>query len=336
MSNRNFVLDGEAVDASVRALFSEVNDQLSNELYYPEHGFNEYFPEIPDDKLSTVSGFGKGTLTVAGQQYGSNQRYKGFASTINLRKYTSEIEYSEEDLHWLQLAPQAKRIIEFRNNIEGAVNALNANVNDDAAKLDYLAHGTTFFTGGDSVPLADNAHSIRKPGITSHANTFLSTFGDSSTHLVFSAEALIEALQRMDRFPLNDGTQIRKGRNFRILHATELSETVQRVLTSMYGPENALLGKSQGSKDAQGMLGRRIDNAVIPDQPTGFKTYWAIVELNRARKMRWIAWGWKPRLNDQSERRKGLFFNEGSVLFAPHASDWRHEFFSKGDATTVT
>jgi len=84
--NRNFVKDGEAVDASVRALFSEVSMQLSNELYYKEHGFSEYEPEIPEDKLSSVSGFGKGTLTVAGKQYGSNQRYKGLKGMLALVK----------------------------------------------------------------------------------------------------------------------------------------------------------------------------------------------------------------------------------------------------------
>jgi hypothetical protein len=334
--NRNFVLDGEAVDASVRALFSEVSLQLSNDLYYSEHGFNEYEPEIPDDKMSSVSGFGKGTLTVAGRQYGSNQRYKGYAKTITLRKYTSEIEYTEEDLHWLQKTPSAKRVIEFRNNIEGAVNALNANINEDCAKIFYLGHGTTFFTGGDALPLFDQAHTIRKSGTTAHPNTFYTGFGTSTTHLAFSADALVEAIQRMDRFVLNDATQMRKTRRLRVLCSTELNETVARTLYSMYGPNNASLGKNIGSQEFQSMLGRTVDFRVIPDQPNAYKNYWTVIDLDRASKMHWLAWGWKPRLNDQSDFRKGIFYNEGSTLFSPEASDWRFGFASKGDGTAVS
>ena len=337
--NRNFVLNGEAVDPAIRTLFSEVSMQLSNNLYYKEHGYTDYDAEIPDEKFSTVSGFGKGTLTVAGKQYGSNTRYKGYASTQVLRKYTSEIDFTEEDIHWLQKAPSVKRAIEFRSNIEGAVNALNANINEDAAKMFYLAHGTTFFTGGDALPLGDQAHLIRKSGVTAHPNLFYATggFGDSSTHLAFSGNALIEILQRMDRYVLNDGTQLNKVRRLRILCATELAETVNKTLYSMYGPNTANLGKNTGAADFQNAyLGRTIDVRIIPDQTTTYKNYWAVIDMDRASKMLFMGWGWRPRINNQSEVRKGLFYNEGSTLFGPHAADWRFSFFTKGDGTTVS
>ena len=48
-------------------------------------------------------------------------------------------------MHWLKKAASSKRKIEFRNNIEGAINALNANINDDFAKIDDLGFGTTVF-----------------------------------------------------------------------------------------------------------------------------------------------------------------------------------------------
>jgi len=333
--NRNFVVDGEAVDAAVQALFSEVSEQISNELYYSKYGFTDYEPDIPEEKLSSVSGFGKGTLTVAGQQYGSNQRYKGYNKQLLLRKYTSEIDYSEEDLHWLQKAPTTKRVMDFRSVVEGAVNALNANINDDTAKLFYLAHGTTFFTGGDSLPLADQAHLIRKPGITAHPNTFYTGFGDTTTHAAFSADALIEALERMDRFVLNDGTQMRPCKNVCILHSIELNDKVTQVLNSIYGP-TANLSLNIGSADFNRGIGRTVTHAVIPDQPYAYRNYWAIVDLDRAGKFLFMAWGWKPRMNNQAEFRKGLYYNEGSVLFAPIAADWRATFFSKGDGSIVS
>lgn len=335
MSNINFVKDGEVVDASVRVLFEEASEQLSNQLYYKEHGFTELQAEIPEEKFSTVSGVGKGSLTVAGQQYTDNIRYKGYASTVNLRKYTSELAYTEEDLHWIGRAGATKKILDFKNNIADHVNALNANVNEDAAKLFYLGLGTAFFTGGDSVPVFDQAHPIRKSGSTSNANTFYTGFGASTTHLAFDADALVEALQRMDRFTLNDNTQIRKGKRFRILCATENQETVAKTLRSMYGPDTSYLGKNTGGKEFQAMLGRTIDFAVIPDMPYAYKNYWFIEDLDRAKRMLWMVWGWKPRLNNQSEYRKGTYYNDGSVLFAPHAADWRFGFGSKGDGTTV-
>lgn len=334
--NRNFVKDGEAVDAAVRALFSEVSLQISSTLNYKEIGFNEYSPDIPEDKLSSVSGFGKGSLTVAGQQYGSNQRYKGYAKTIELKKYTSLIDYTEEDLHWLNKSVSQKRVMEFRSNIEGAVNALYANINEDTAKLFYLGHGTTFQAGGDALPLFDQAHLIRKPGVTAHPNTFYTGFGPSTTHLAFDANPLVEAIQRMDRFVLNDGTQMRKTRRLRILCSTELQETVARTLHSMYGPDTSWLGKNKSSKEFQSMLGRSIDFAVIPDIPYAYKNYWSVIDLDRAEKMLWLAWGWKPRMNDYSDYSKGIFQNAASTLFSPEFSDWRFGFGSKGDGSAVS
>lgn len=336
--NRNFVLDGESTDASVRALFLEVSMQLANETFYQEHGFTDYFPEIPADKMSSVSGFGRGTLTVAGQPYGSNNREKGFAKTLTLRKYTSLIDFTEEDIHWLSKAPSAKRLMEFRSSVEGAVNALNSNINLDTAKVYYLGHGSTFLTGGDGKNLFDTDHDIRKSGVTAHPNVFFDStnFGDSTTHLAFSADALVEALQRMDRFVLNEGLQMRKTRNLRILCSTELAETVERVLVSMYGPDTSHLGQNKGSSSFQAGIGRRITWSIIPDQPFSFAKFWAVIDMDRAKKMNFIGWGWKPRINSDKTIQNGISYNAASVLFGPIFRDWRFAFGTKGDGTTVS
>jgi len=334
---RNFVLNGEAVDATVQALFVEYRDDVDNQIYYKDYGYEDYEPDIPEEKLSSVSGLGKGKLTVAGQQYGSNTRYKGYSKQLVLRKYTSEIEYSEEDIHWLQKAPTTKRVLEFKDNIEGAVNALNANVNDDAAKMIYLAHGTTFFTGGDGVALASRVHPIRKPGAGFAgygSNVFCTNTGAASTHKAFTPDTLVEALQIMDRYVMNNGRQIAPARRLRILVSTELADTVAQTLQSLYGP-NTDLGLSKGSAEFQRSRGRTIDYRVVVDQPQAYSTYWAIVDLDRAKRMFFMAWGWKQRLMDESEKRKGLRYNEGSVLFGPIARDWRFGFFSKGDGTAT-
>jgi hypothetical protein len=260
----------------------------------------------------------------------SNYSNKIDAVEIKLRKYTSEIDFSEEDIHWLKKAPNTKRVMEFRDNVEGAVNALNANINEDAAKLFYLAHGTAFITGGDSKALAAYDHPLRKGG------TDRNIFKSGETHEAFSATSLIKAIERMDRFTLNDGTQMRPCRNLLVLHSSEANDTVHQVLTSAYGPANANLGLNVGSAEFNRGLGRTISHAVIPDQPYAYKDYWCVIDLNRASKMLFMAWGWKPRINNQSEYRKGLFYNEASVLFGPVARDWRFGFFTKGDGSAIT
>lgn len=244
--------------------------------------------------------------------------------------------YSEEDLHWIGKAGSTKRILEFKSNIANHVNALNANINEDAAKMFYLGQGTTFFAGvGDSVPVFDQAHPIRKSGTTSHPNLFYTGFGASTTHLAFDADPLIEAIQRMNRFVDNSATQLLPCKRLRVLCSNEKQEDVARVLRSMYGPDTSYLGKNAASADFQAGLGRTVDFRIIPDMPYAYKDYWFLVDMERANKMLWMVWGWKPRLNNQSEYRKGTYYNDGSVLFAPHAADWRFGFASKGDATTV-
>ena len=326
--NRNFVLNGESVEAAVRALYSEVSDQLSSNIYYSGYGFTDFFPDIPEEKLSSVSGFGKGKLTVAGQQYGSNERYKGYAKQLDLNKYTSEISYSEEDLHWLAKAPTAKRVMEFRDNVEGAVNALNANLNEDAAKLFYLAHGTTFFTGGDGVALASGSHPTRKSGVGNQSNLF------SSTHLSVSADNISTGISIMNRYKLNDGTQMTPVKRLAVLTSIEKADTVNNILESMYGP-SATLNLNIGSKVFQRSQGRTIQQVTVVDQPSGYSDYWSLSDLDRAEKMLFMAWGWKPRLSDETDKRKGLFYKEGSVLFQPMARDWRFGLFSKGDGSNV-
>lgn len=331
MPDIGFVLDGEIVDPVVQALFAETRDQLSQKQWYQTLGYTDYEPNVPEEKLSSVSGYGAATLTVAGQSYGSDARYKGYAVTLALRKYTKELAFAEEDLHWILKSGAVKRQTEFRDVVEGAAHGLYQSVDVDAAKIFYLAHGTTFFTGGDAVALASGAHPIRKPGSSNESNLFAS----GETQEAFSASSLVKAIERMDRFRLNDNTQMMPCTNLLVVCSSELADTVDRTIVSEYGPDTANLGVNAASKQSFGRRGKTISYVVSPYQPYSYRNYWAVIDVVRAARMLYMAWAWRPRIGKQQDARKGVFYNEGSVNMAPIVRDWRFGHFSIGNGAAI-
>ena len=67
----------DIISASVRALFNLEKEEQSSELYYQSLGFYDYEPDVPAEQLNSMSGPGKGILTVEGEQYGSNDKTRG-------------------------------------------------------------------------------------------------------------------------------------------------------------------------------------------------------------------------------------------------------------------
>ena len=65
------------VDATVRALYDRAKEEQSSMLYYQDLGLNEYEPDVPDEVLNDMSGFGRATLSSEGQDYGMVTRVKG-------------------------------------------------------------------------------------------------------------------------------------------------------------------------------------------------------------------------------------------------------------------
>jgi hypothetical protein len=49
----------------------------------------------------------------------------------------------------------------------------------------------------------------------------------------------------------------------------------------------------------------------------------------------YMVWGWKPRINSESEFRNGTLIKYGSVYLQPVFTDWRWCFASKGDASAI-
>ena len=321
----------QVVDAAVRALYDQAKYDLSSTLYGPSLGFTMYSPDVPSEQISSMSGPGYGVLTIEGQQYGSNEYTKGYPVTLTMQKFTSELKWTEEDIHWMQKAPSSKRAITFNSMTKSAINALNGNLNLEACKVYYLGFGTTNLTGGDALALFASTHTTRKTGGT-QANTF--AVGD--THRAFSATNLVDAINIMNRYQGMNGVQMLPVKRTRVLCSVEIQPTVEQALNSLYGPLNANLGLSTSSVVAFQKRGVDIASQVMYDMPYAYRNYWFVIDLDRASEMLWMAEGWMPRMNDVTEYEKGVYKNDASVFFGYVFSGWQFAFGSKGDGTTVT
>lgn len=318
----------DIVSAAVRALYNRALQEQSSELYYQELGFTQYSPDVPSEQLSGVTGPGRGSLTIEGQQFGSNAKMNEYPVTLTMRKYTSELSWTEEDIHWLQKANESsKRAIDFRSMPSQAVQALNQNINEDACKVFYLGFGTTFLSVGNSEALF-GSHTLRT------GDTQKNTFPTASGHLALSGPAVTQAISIMNRLKAQNGIQMLKCRKFKLIVAVENEPIAHQIKMSDYGPLNNNLGIQTSSDTALSNRGISMEVVVARDIPsTTYSTYWFLVETGRAATRSFLATAWMPRMNDVNDYRKGIFFNEASTLFGPVVQGHQHAFGSKGDAS---
>ncbi len=322
----------QAVDASVRALFTTAELNEYNNLSGLEL-FREYSPDVPEAKASTISGPGRGSLTLESHPYAQNDRYKGYPMTLRLDKFTSLLSFTEESMHFLSKAQSSKQSMELSDAVDNAVLALFENWNEEHAKVFYLGFGTTNLTGGDAVALFSEAHPTRKSGVGNQANTF----GSGDTHRVFSAANLVDAIDKMARFKDHNGVQFRRSRRLRVVCSPELSSTVIQAIDSIYGPNTANLGLSTASSSFLAKRGiTEIMPTILPNIPTAYKNYWFVVDLDRAQKMAYRAVAWRPRVANDREIQNGTEDNACSTLFGFHWGHWAWVFGSKGDATSIS
>jgi hypothetical protein len=141
----------DVIEARVRAIFERSKDEQASELYYGIMGLVDYEPDVPNEQMNDMSGPDRGTLTVEGQEYGANKKYRGYPVTLTLRKYTFKLNWTEEDVHWMQKQSSSKRKSELNNAAVGAVNALQQNINEDTCRVFYQGFGTTFLTVGRGI-----------------------------------------------------------------------------------------------------------------------------------------------------------------------------------------
>jgi hypothetical protein len=317
------------VDAQTRALFVTHLEEQSNELYYKELGLTDYEPDVPNEVLSDISGPGKGQITVEGQRYMPNSKVKGYPVTLTLRKYTFDLEWTEEDMLWLQKQSSSKRVSELRDAAVGAVQALQQNINEDTCKVFYLGFGSTFLTCGNSEALY-GAHTIKGTGATQYNN-----FGTGDTHRVLGPSAVVDAIAKMNRFQAHNGIQMKRCRSLRLIVSPENIANANQIVYSMYGPNNANLGLSTASKDALATRKMSIEVVEAPDIPYAYKNYWFLNETNRSSKRAFMAWGWKPRMTRDDKATQGILRELGSVFFGPIVKGWQWTFGSTGSGAAI-
>lgn len=314
----------DVVNSLVHAIFNEGVLEISNELNYNRWGFKDYVMDISDERLAGISGPGIGVVTTEAVQYGSNDNYRDYDVGFTLRKYTSELEVTEELDHWLMKSSPLRRVQQIQSFTQDHLNALKYNIDYDCAQMFFLSTGTTFFTSGDGLSLANAAHTIRKTGGTQ--SNRLTVDGTAATaELAFSESNLVTAINRMNRFRGMNDVQMRPVQKALVLCSVEASPTVQRVLYSAYGPNTANLGRSSASKEAFSGRGVDIDYAIVDKMPSAYANAWGVVALDRCLPLGGpqLGVGWMPRMNEQWEYSKGTRKNEASTLMGPTALGWQ-------------
>lgn len=315
----------DIINPAVRALYNRALEEQSSMLYYQELGLTDYSPDVPAEQLQGITGPGAGVLTVEGQQFFSNTKQREYPVTLTMRKYTSELSWTDEDIHWLEKASaSSKRVIDFKNVPSQAVQALNQNINADACKVFYLGFGTTFLTVGNSEALYAS-HTMR----VGAAQTNILTVG-ATVNPPLASSAVSGAITVMNRFRAQNNIQELKCRNLKLVVPVELEPTALQIKWSDYGPNNANLGLQVSGPSVLSKQGISLDIVVARDIPAAYATYWFLVETNRAAKRAFMAWGWQPKLNETPDYRKGTYFNDASTLFGPVVQGWQWTVGSKG------
>lgn len=326
MTNGTF---SQVIDAAVRALYDQSMVDISSVSYWRELGLNQYSPDVPAEQLSGLSAPGVATLTIEGQQFGSNNLYKGYPVTLSLRKYTSELSYTKEDLHWLQKANESKRVMEIKSIVNGGLQPLVHQMNLDASRFLYLGHGTTFFTGGNSEALFAS-HTIRQSG-----GTQSNKFNSGETEEALSASSLSKAISRMNRLQSHNGIQMLPVRNLKLIVSVEGHAEALRIVNSEYGPNNANLGLSEAGPTITAGRGLKIQVVVDPNVPTGREKQWALIDETRAANQLFMAVAWGPELASETQVRKGTYSIDADAYFGPVANGWQFGFGSIGNGATI-
>lgn len=320
MANSTLTL-ANLVDPAIKSLYDERRDQIiAKGTDYDKFPYIDFLVDnIDADKLSSVSGFGPGTLTIQGQQYGEAYRYDGYDKTLVLRKYTQNFPWTEE-LEFELERKSAMGIFKVRSLTEGLADSLIMNWEQDWAKMFYLGQGTTFITGGDGVALISASHPSSKPGLAVQSNIITS---GGTTNPTLTATSLKNAFIQMDRFTDNAGVLMASGRRFALVVTRQLKELANQIKWSDYGPSNANLGYSQVGPTIRNKDTMDFEVKVLNWIPDAYASYWFVVDLDRMENMVALAYAWKPRMSDQLKEYNGVSHVLASTLFGPNPRDWR-------------
>lgn len=309
----------QVVDPALKKIFDESKNQLVTKSQYTQFPFTEYQIETTADKMSSMSGYGAGGLTLEGQIYTTDAKVQGFAKTLVTRKYTKRVPYTEELDYFLQKR-SGMGVIEAGNMMTGLANGLLLNWEQDFAKMFYLAQGTTFITGGDGLSIVNAAHTSGKSGAATQSNII--TVG-ATANVPLNATSLQAAGVQLDRFRDNSDSLMTPGTNKALICSRQLLESAFRLKLSEYGPDNANLGFGVVSPTISAAAGYSLKVMPLHHMPDAYSNYWFVVDLDRMKQMVLMAYAWKPRILDRMMDIDGVHNILGSTLFGPNPIDWR-------------
>lgn len=333
MSANSTATNPNLVDPAIVKLFDESANQIvAGPLDYKNFPYTEFEVEnINADKMSSMSGFGPGALTIEGASYGLDYMYDGFDKTLTVRKYTKRVPYTEEFEYALAKKNQMG-VIKLTKMTKGMAQALSLNWEQDWAKLFYLGAGTTFITGGDGLSLVNAAHTSTKPGLATQSNII--TVG-GITNPVLNSTSLKAAWQQLDRFKDNAGQLMARGTNVALVVPRQLEEDAFRLKYSDYGPDTSNLGVGQVSPLIMSKTGKNFKVLTLNHIPDAYAAYWFVVDLDRMKDQVVMAKCWEPRMRPEFESIDGVKHLLASTLFGPNPVDWRWMAGSTGANATA-
>ena len=319
MTVGNYGTFQDVVDSEIHSIVDEQAEAAAQEIEGTEM-FRMYQIDKEDEKIQGMAAAGYGHQTLEGQQYAANQLWRDYPAAVTVRKYTSELVYSEEDVYFLERMMKTGNDTGIQLRLgsitEAAIPPLTGNINSDIAKSLYLGFGTTFFTGGDGVALFSASHPIRATGGT-QSNTGTS---------VFSSSALRTTIDNMNNFQTQNGRRMKKVRRFVVVCHSDIEADVQQVLNSDYGPGNANLGLQVASASAFSRRGVTAGYITLTEIPAAYHNYWFVVDLDRASKRFFWAYAWMPRAATHTIVRNGTFAIDSSTIGGPVHLGFQHVY----------
>lgn len=309
----------DVVDSTIHSIVDEASELAAQELEGTQM-FQMYQVDKEDERIQGMAAAGYAKLTVQGQQYAANELWRDYPVSITVRKYTSELSYTEEDVYFLERMQKSgnETGVQLRlgSITDNAIPPLTGSINADIARSLYLGAGTTFFTGGDGVALFSASHPIRATGGT-QSNTGTS---------VFSPIALRTTVDLMNKFQTQNGRRMKKVRRGLIVCHSDIEADVQQALDSMYGPGNANLGLQVGSKAQFSARGVEMSYVTLTEIPAAYHNYWFVIDLDRAARRFFLAYAWMPRSNTHTIVRNGTFAIDSSTIAGPVHLGFQHIF----------
>jgi hypothetical protein len=317
--NNSILSLSQVVDPAIVKAFDEKKNQITETSQYRLFPFLDYEVETTGDKMTSLSGYGAGALTLEGQTYALSYKYQGYAKTFVIRKYTQRAPYTEELDYFLQKR-SAMGVYEVNNMVSGLAESLYLNWEQDFAKVFYLGATTTFLTGGDSVALFSASHPSAKPGLAVQSNIVTV---NSVTNVALNALSLKTAFIQLDRFTDNAGVLVRPAINVALITSRQNLETAFRLKMSEYGPDTANLGFGQVSPTIMAQVGKSFKVLPLHHMPDAYSAYWFVVDLDKMKNMLVMAKAWEPRIHERMKDIDGVENIMGSTLFGPNFVDWR-------------